>query len=144
MGRGALALFLDTLENREVAGGAGVPFTHGNLASPPERSRYARVRAQKWRTGSQQRVKSVTAGMPLQRNTKVFTSALLGPFSAHSLAGSPVGKAGLDWCVLLEELARSLPRPHSRRLYRAVREHVDTGIDVMPVVKADAYGHGAF
>ncbi len=27
--------------------------------------------------------------------------------------------------------------------YRAVRKHVDTGIDVMPVVKADAYGHGA-
>ncbi|MEO5924482.1 MAG: alanine racemase [Bryobacteraceae bacterium] len=28
--------------------------------------------------------------------------------------------------------------------YRAVRDHVETGIDVMPVVKADAYGHGAF
>lgn len=31
MGRGALTLFLDTPENREVAGGAGLPFTHANL-----------------------------------------------------------------------------------------------------------------
>src|SRR4051812_780326 len=28
--------------------------------------------------------------------------------------------------------------------YRAVRAHVDKDVDVMPVVKADAYGHGAF
>lgn len=32
MGRGALTLYLDTPENSEVAGGAGIPFTHGNLA----------------------------------------------------------------------------------------------------------------
>jgi glycosyltransferase involved in cell wall biosynthesis len=32
MGRGALTLYLDTPENREVAGGAGLPFTHENLA----------------------------------------------------------------------------------------------------------------
>jgi len=31
MGRGALTLYLDTIENREVAGGAGFPFTHENL-----------------------------------------------------------------------------------------------------------------
>ncbi len=31
MGRGALTLYLDTIENREVAGGAGLPFTHENL-----------------------------------------------------------------------------------------------------------------
>ncbi len=31
MGRGALVLFLDTDENREVAGGAGLPFTAANL-----------------------------------------------------------------------------------------------------------------
>jgi glycosyltransferase involved in cell wall biosynthesis len=31
MGRGALALYLDTPENAEVAGGAGLPFTHANL-----------------------------------------------------------------------------------------------------------------
>jgi glycosyltransferase involved in cell wall biosynthesis len=32
MGRGALVLYLDTVENREVAGGAGLPFTVANLA----------------------------------------------------------------------------------------------------------------
>lgn len=32
MGRGALTLYLDTPENREVAGGAGLAFTHENLA----------------------------------------------------------------------------------------------------------------
>ena len=31
MGRGALALYLDTPENAEVAGGAGLPFTRENL-----------------------------------------------------------------------------------------------------------------
>ena len=32
MGRGALTLYLDTPENREVAGDAAIAFTHGNLA----------------------------------------------------------------------------------------------------------------
>ncbi len=32
MGRGALTLYLDTVENREVAGDAGLPFTHENLS----------------------------------------------------------------------------------------------------------------
>ncbi len=32
MGRGALTLYLDTPENAEVAGGAGIPFTLANLA----------------------------------------------------------------------------------------------------------------
>jgi glycosyltransferase involved in cell wall biosynthesis len=32
MGRGALTLYLDTAENAEVAGGAGLAFTHENLA----------------------------------------------------------------------------------------------------------------
>jgi glycosyltransferase involved in cell wall biosynthesis len=32
MGRGALTLYLDTPENAEVAGGAGLPFTHGTLS----------------------------------------------------------------------------------------------------------------
>lgn len=31
MGRGALTLYLDTPENREVAGEVAIPFTHGNL-----------------------------------------------------------------------------------------------------------------
>jgi glycosyltransferase involved in cell wall biosynthesis len=33
MGRGALALYLDTEENAEVAGGAGIPFTAGTLSA---------------------------------------------------------------------------------------------------------------
>ena len=33
MGRGALTLYLDTPENAEVAGGAGIPFAHDNLAA---------------------------------------------------------------------------------------------------------------
>ena len=33
MGRGALVLYLDTPENREVAGDAGIPFTHATLGS---------------------------------------------------------------------------------------------------------------
>ncbi|HVX66532.1 MAG TPA: DUF1972 domain-containing protein [Bryobacteraceae bacterium] len=32
MGRGALVLYLNTVENAEVAGGAGIPFEHDNLA----------------------------------------------------------------------------------------------------------------
>lgn len=32
MGRGAFVLYLKTVENEEVAGGAGIPFDHGNLA----------------------------------------------------------------------------------------------------------------
>ncbi|MGH9557912.1 MAG: glycosyl transferase family 1, partial [Bryobacteraceae bacterium] len=32
MGRGALTLFLDTPENAEVAGGAGIAFDRGNLS----------------------------------------------------------------------------------------------------------------
>jgi len=38
MGRGALTLYLDTPENAEVAGGAGLPFTHGNLAQVMEQT----------------------------------------------------------------------------------------------------------
>ena len=37
MGRGALTLYLDTPENAEVAGGAGIPFDHDNLASDAAR-----------------------------------------------------------------------------------------------------------
>lgn len=33
MGRGAVTLYLETEENAEVAGGAGIPFTHGTLAA---------------------------------------------------------------------------------------------------------------
>jgi glycosyltransferase involved in cell wall biosynthesis len=37
MGRGALVLYLRTPENEEVAGGAGIAFTHGTLAQTMER-----------------------------------------------------------------------------------------------------------
>ena len=37
MGRGALVLYLDTPENAEVAGGAGIPFTLETLAAAIER-----------------------------------------------------------------------------------------------------------
>jgi len=52
MGRGAIVLYLDTPENAEVAGGIGIPFTHGNLAErlrdalamdPEERERLSRL-----------------------------------------------------------------------------------------------------
>ncbi|MBV8819183.1 MAG: glycosyltransferase [Acidobacteriaceae bacterium] len=36
MGRGALVLYLQTIENDEVAGGVGIPFTHDNLAEKLE------------------------------------------------------------------------------------------------------------
>ena len=38
MGRGALVLYLDTVENREVAGGCGLPFTHETLADVMRRA----------------------------------------------------------------------------------------------------------
>ena len=59
MGRGALTLFLDTPENAEVAGGAGIAFTHENLvqvlrtvlAMPP-------AEQEKWRELAMERVRS--------------------------------------------------------------------------------------
>ena len=58
MGRGALTLYLDTIENREVAGGAGLPFTHENLTEVmqqvidmPEAER------EEWRAKAMQRVR---------------------------------------------------------------------------------------
>lgn len=38
MGRGALVLYLMTDENHEVAGGCGLPFTHGNLEAVMQRA----------------------------------------------------------------------------------------------------------
>jgi len=58
MGRGALVLYLATPENEEVAGGAGIAFTHANLAevlravlAMPERER------EKWRERAAGRVR---------------------------------------------------------------------------------------
>jgi glycosyltransferase involved in cell wall biosynthesis len=59
MGRGALTLYLDTPENAEVAGGAGIAFTHANLSEV-----LARVLAMpeserdEWRARAVERVKS--------------------------------------------------------------------------------------
>jgi glycosyltransferase involved in cell wall biosynthesis len=59
MGRGALTLYLDTPENAEVAGGAGLPFTSSNLAQVirevldmPEADREA------WRARAKERVRT--------------------------------------------------------------------------------------
>ena len=59
MGRGALTLYLDTPENREVAGGAGIPFSHDDLAAVmnavllmPESERA------EWRQRAMERVRS--------------------------------------------------------------------------------------
>ncbi len=59
MGRGALTLYLDTPENAEVAGGAGLPFTASNLAqvirevlAMPESDREA------WRQRAMERVRT--------------------------------------------------------------------------------------
>lgn len=59
MGRGALTLYLDTPENAEVAGGAGLPFTHSSLVEVlrkvlemPENER------EEWRSLATERVRS--------------------------------------------------------------------------------------
>ena len=59
MGRGALTLYLDTPENREVSGDAGIPFHHDNLAAVmntvllmPESER------EEWRARAMERVRS--------------------------------------------------------------------------------------
>lgn len=59
MGRGALTLFLDTPENREVAGGAGIPFRKENL---PDVLRQVLAMSEDerelWRERARQRVES--------------------------------------------------------------------------------------
>jgi glycosyltransferase involved in cell wall biosynthesis len=57
MGRGALVLYLNTVENAEVAGGAGIPFEHGNLAEKL-REVLAMTEAERdhWRRRAAQRV----------------------------------------------------------------------------------------
>jgi glycosyltransferase involved in cell wall biosynthesis len=58
MGRGALTLFLDTLENREVAGGAGLPFTHSNLSDViAQVLAMSEEERESWRAKAMQRVR---------------------------------------------------------------------------------------
>jgi glycosyltransferase involved in cell wall biosynthesis len=59
MGRGALTLYLDTPENAEVAGGAGLPFTHEDLSRVIEHVlAYSDEELQAWRTRAMERVQS--------------------------------------------------------------------------------------
>ena len=59
MGRGALALYLDTPENAEVAGGAGLPFTHTNLTQVLESVLgMSEVQRDSWRARAVERVRS--------------------------------------------------------------------------------------
>ena len=59
MGRGALTLYLDTPENAEVAGGAGLPFTHKNLTEVMEGVLAASEEEREcWRARAVERVQS--------------------------------------------------------------------------------------
>jgi len=59
MGRGALTLYLDTPENAEVAGGAGLPFTHEDLSRVIEHVlALNEVEQQTWRALAIERVRS--------------------------------------------------------------------------------------
>jgi glycosyltransferase involved in cell wall biosynthesis len=58
MGRGALTLYLDTEENAEVAGGAGIPFTHDTLdALLREVLAMSEQERRLWRTRALERVR---------------------------------------------------------------------------------------
>jgi glycosyltransferase involved in cell wall biosynthesis len=59
MGRGALALYLDTPENAEVANGAGLPFTHANLTQVLESVLgMSEEQRDSWRARAVERVRS--------------------------------------------------------------------------------------
>ena len=57
MGRGALTLYFDTLENEEVAGGAALPFT-GNLTETMAKVlAMSAVEQNQWRAKATERVR---------------------------------------------------------------------------------------
>jgi glycosyltransferase involved in cell wall biosynthesis len=59
MGRGALTLYLDTPENAEVASGAGIAFTHSNLAEVLQRVlAMSETERDEWRSKAVERVRS--------------------------------------------------------------------------------------
>ncbi len=59
MGRGALTLYLDTPENAEVAGGAGLAFTHANLAAVMRQALdMSDAEREMWRARAMERVSS--------------------------------------------------------------------------------------
>ena len=58
MGRGALTLYLETPENTEVAGGAGIPFTHASLSSVMQSVLdMTELERQQWRDKAMERVR---------------------------------------------------------------------------------------
>lgn len=58
MGRGALTIYLDTPENAEVAGGAGIPFRHDNLSQVLEDVlRMPETERELWRARAADRVR---------------------------------------------------------------------------------------
>ena len=58
MGRGALVLYLDTPENAEVAGGAGIPFTHSTLTERLEEVLLmSETERRQWRDRAMERVR---------------------------------------------------------------------------------------
>jgi glycosyltransferase involved in cell wall biosynthesis len=58
MGRGALTLYLDTPENQEVAGGAGIAFTHDNLSAVMEQVLHmSEEERESWRQRATNRVR---------------------------------------------------------------------------------------
>jgi len=59
MGRGAITLYLDTPENSEVAGGAGLPFTRNNLTQVMERVLgMSESERESWRERAMERVRT--------------------------------------------------------------------------------------
>lgn len=59
MGRGALTLYLDTSENTEVAGGAGLPFTRENLPQVMEQAlAMSDAERDSWRQRAMERVRA--------------------------------------------------------------------------------------
>jgi glycosyltransferase involved in cell wall biosynthesis len=75
MGRGALTLYLDTPENAEVAGGAGLPFTHDNLTQVIENVlRMSDEERRLWRTRALERIR---AGYSWEAVTSAYEKLLM-------------------------------------------------------------------
>lgn len=92
MGRGALTLYLDTPENAEVAGGAGIPFQHDNLdqvlrqvLAMPEQERG------QWRDRAVERVRERYSWDAV---TDSYERLLLRLAGAEPVAANPVGEQG--------------------------------------------------
>jgi glycosyltransferase involved in cell wall biosynthesis len=85
MGRGALTLYLDTPENAEVAGGAGLPFTHENLTEVME-GLLAMSEEERdcWRARAQERVQSRYSWEAVTDSYEKLLKGLAG--SLHSKA----------------------------------------------------------